>query len=202
MSDTTRDYPTPDPETFDFEAWLAIGDTSPTAGRGRETLTIYRDISLLDEAEKLAAEIEAAQASEQDGPGEDLAIGETSQLADLQARQEQLEAKIRAASATVEIVALSDAEMAELDEEYRQRHPDHKGQRPDTLENTCLALAKAATVNGAKLTPAQWEQLADVIAGGQWQKVKMSFVAAANQAPRVDTPFSRSGSNRRTRRRG
>lgn len=202
MSDTTRDYPTPDHETFDFEAWLATGDTSPTAGRGRESLTIYRDVTLLDEAEQLAADIEAAQRSEQDGAGEDLAIGEMSQLADLQARQEELEEKIRAASATVEVVALSDAQIEKLDAEYKARHPDHKGPRPDDHENTCLALAKAATVNGAKLTVDQWEQLADVIAGGQWQKVKMSFVAAANQAPRVDTPFSRSGSNRRTRRRG
>lgn len=192
---TTDETPRPDLAEFNFEEWVATGD----AGRSRETVTVYRDPSLLTEARELAAEIASLNAQDTGEGNPDATMGEADPVLELQRRQEELEEKIRASKAEVEVIALSDGEVEDIAATFKQRYPGEKRNWDQTIKGTCLALAQAATINGRKLTADQWRQLGDgPLAGGQWQQIKQAQLVAQNRTPRADSPFSQSGYPRRT----
>ncbi|GAA1450476.1 hypothetical protein ACFP47_10140 [Nesterenkonia lacusekhoensis] len=185
----------PDLDAFNLEEWLATGN----AGRSRETVTIYRDPSLLEEARKVAKEINQLQAQDTGEPDPDATMGDADPLLELQQRHDELEEKVRASKAEVEVTALSDAEHEEIEETFKQRYPGEKRKYTETVKGTALVLAQAATINGKKLTADQWRQLAEgPLAGGQWAQLKQAYLVAQNKTPRVDSPFSRNGSRPRT----
>lgn len=186
--------PKPDLEAFNLEEWLATGN----AGRSRETVTIYRDPSLLEEARKVAKEINQLQAQDTGEPDPDATMGEADPLLELQQRHDELDEKIRASKAEVEVTALSDAEHEEIEATFKQRHPGEKRKYTETVKGTAMILAQAATINGKKLTADQWRQLADgPLAGGQWLQLKNAYIVAQGKTPQVDSPFSKNGSRRR-----
>lgn len=201
MTDHTADTPvaqdeTPKPNLADFnlEEWLATGN----AGRSRETVTIYRDPSLLEEACHLAKEINQLQAQDTGESDPDATMGDADPIHELQQRHDALEEKIRASKAEVEVIALSASEMEEIEATFKQRYPGERREWSQTAKGTCLALAQAATINGKKLTADQWRALADgPLAGGQWEQVQRAQLVAQKKIPQVDSPFSRSGSRPR-----
>lgn len=197
-ADTTvaqDETPKPDLADFNLEEWLATG----TAGRSRETVTIYRDPSLLEESRQLAKEINALQAADTGEPDPDATMGDADPIHELQQRHDALEERIRVSKAEVEVTALSDAEHEEIEETFKQRYPGEKRKYTETVKGTALILAQAATINGKKLSADQWRQLADgPLAGGQWLHLKNAYLVAQNKTPRVDSPFSRNGSRPRT----
>lgn len=185
---TPEQTTTPDPATFDFESWLATGKT----GRARETVTIYNDLDAVQEATELQREL-AKLTDQPDTDTEDLAVGEKSKLTELQDRWEQAKARMDAAKATVEVTALSDAEIERIQADFQREH----GGKVDPLKShagTCAFLAAGGTINGRRLTAEQWEQLSEKIAGGQWLQIKQAHIVAQQSTPRVDSPFSRAGS--------
>lgn len=181
--------PTPDESTFDITAWLAKGD----AGRARETVTVYNDIGLVDEAARLHRELETAKRKQDEGQAEDLAVGERSELGELQARYDEIDAQVQAAKGEIVIVSLSPSEAEALVAEYKKTFGD-KADIDGEARGTFWRLSRAATFNGQKLTADQWEAVSENIAGGQWQSVVQASMLAQTKRPRVDSPFSRGGS--------
>lgn len=185
---TEQDTPTPDAESFDISAWLSKGD----AGRARETVTVYNDLSLLDEARELAAEIRKHNESAELEP-EDLAVGEASKSHELQARQDELEERLAASKAEVVITSLSPREAEQLVDDYKEKFGE-KAKIDSELTGTFWRLSRSATFSGQRLTPEQWEALSETIAGGQWFEITQKMGVAQGRTPRVDNPFSRGGS--------
>ena len=185
----------PDLDAFNLEEWLATGN----AGRSRESVTIYRDPSLLDEARQVAKEINQLQAQDTGESDPDATMGDADPILELQQRHDELEQRVRASKAEVEITALSASEVEDIEATFKQRYPGEKRTWDQTVKGTCLALAQSATVNGQKLTADQWRKLADgPLAGGQWDQIQRAQVVAQKKLPRVDSPFSKSGSGHRT----
>ena len=189
MSEQNNTTPTPDESTFDITAWLSKGD----AGRARETVTVYNDIGLVDEAARLHRELEAAKRKQDEGKAEDLAVGEKSELGALQAAYDEIDAQVKAAKGEIVIISLSPSEVDSLVAEYKEAN----GQKADIDQDAkgmFWRLAKSATFNGQKLSPDSWEAVSEAIAGGQWQSVVQASLLAQSKRPRVDSPFSRGGS--------
>lgn len=189
--------PTPDESTFNISEWLSKGD----AGRARETVTVYNDIGLVDEAARLHHELEAAKRKQEEGRTEDLAVGERSELGELQARYDEIDAQVRAAKGEIVITSLSPSEAESLVAEYKETFGE-KADIDNDVRGTFWRLSRAATFNGQKLTAADWEAVSEAIAGGQWQSVVQASLLAQSKRPRVDSPFSRGGSRLSTAVRG
>lgn len=181
--------PRPDESTFDITAWLAKGD----AGRARETVTVYNDIGLVDEAARLHRELEAAKRKQDEGQTEDLAVGEKSEVGELQARYDEIDQQVRDAKGEIVITSLSPSEAEALVTEYKETFGD-KADIDGEARGTFWRLSRAATFNGQKLSPEMWEAVSENIAGGQWQSVVQASMLAQTKRPRVDSPFSRGGS--------
>ena len=197
MSEEINDHPTPDTESFDVTAWLSKGD----AGRGHETAVIYNDIGLVDEAADLHRQLAAAKDKQDAGQVEDLAVGEKSELADLQDRYDEVEAQVQAARAEVVITSLSPSEADRLTKAYKEAFGENANIDAEA-RGTFWRLAQSATLNGAELSADQWESVSETVAGGQWDTVVKKMVLAQTKRPRVDNPFSQGGSrqNRAARR--
>ena len=179
--------PTPAVDTFDLAQWLATGET----GRASETVTIYRDPSLEAEVRQLRADIAKHNATNTGEPDPDAAMGDEDTASELERRQTDLNARIRAAKAELVITALSDGEVEEIAASFKKRYVSEKRNWNQTVKGTCMVLAQAATINGQQITADQWRQLSEgVLAGGQWEKIKQAWLAAQNKTPRVDAPFS------------
>ena len=173
---------TPDQDSFDISEWLSVGN----AGRAQETITVYNDLSLFEQATDLAARIKEASQAEQE---EDLALTEKSTISKLEKEQEELTEKINRSKAEVTVTSLSDQEVEDLTNEFKEAGGTEK-ELHGSVKGTCWTMSKAAKFNGQKLNADQWAQVADVIAGGQWQKVKQAWIKVQGAAPRVDIPFS------------
>lgn len=181
------DDPTPDVESFDLAQWLATGET----GRASETVIIYRDPSLEAEVKQLRADVAKHNATNTGEPDPDAAMGDEDAASELERRQADLNARIRAAKAEVTITALSDGEVEEIAASFKKRYVSDKRNWNQTVKGTCMVLAQAATINGQKISADQWKQLSEgVLAGGQWEKVKQAWLSAQHKTPRVDAPFS------------
>ena len=173
---------TPDPETFSLEEWLSVGD----AGRAQETVTVYNDLSLFEEAKDLAARIREIGEMEQE---EDLALTEKSTISKLEEEQEELTRRIKDSRAEITVTSLSDQEVEDLANEFKKAGGSEK-ELHGSVRGTCWTMSYAAKFNGERLNADQWAQVAEVIAGGQWQKVKQAWIKVQGAAPRVDIPFS------------
>lgn len=180
---TTPDNQEFDPQDFNLEEWLSVG----TSGRASETVTVYNDLTLFDQAKDLAARIRKANEKEEE---EDLALTEKSEISKLNEEQDRLTQKINNSRVEVEIISLSDQEIEDLTDSFTKKHGS-TDELQTTVKGTCWILAEAATFNGRKITAEQWEKVADIIAGGQWQTVKQTWIKVQGMTPRVSAPLSR-----------
>lgn len=183
---------TPELETFNIEDWLTTGETAPK--RTTESVTVYRDVSLVDEARQMAMRVAEAQAKQKEGAGDpDASVADEDPAQELMRQQEELDRRLRAAKATVTIQAVSDREAEDIAASFRQRFPGEKRNFDETNKGFCMVLAQAATFNGQKLSADQWSKLSEgPLAGGQWQAIKRAHISAQNRTPRVHASFSQS----------
>lgn len=194
--------PAPKVEEFNLDEWMATGD----AGRATKQITVYRDTSMLEEAQKLQAEVNLhnRRKGDDNDVDPDAAMGEANPAEELERRLADLEERISASKVTVEIMALSEEDREQIEDTFKQRYPGEKRQCFQTVKGTCLALAHKTDLNG-RLTPVatfggkhlsadQWRGLQNgSLAGGQWAMITDTLVNLMVKRPRVDSPFSRNG---------
>lgn len=193
---------TPNLETFNLDDWMATGD----AGRAHKTVTVYRDTSLLEEAQKLQAEVAMHNRRKGDDNevDPDAAMGESNPAEELQRRLNELEETIRASEVTIEMMALSEEDREQVEDLFKQRYPGEKRQCFQTVKGTCLALSHktdlngsptpVATFGGKHLSADQWRGLQNgALAGGQWALITDTLVNLMVKRPKADSPFSRNG---------
>lgn len=177
-----------DAEDFDITAWIGDGKT----GRPAHSVTVYRDLSLMADVEKIQAELrrlDALDANEAGYVGDD-SVGEAkpvnTERQQLEATAEALLEKMRGAKATFTVRGLIQPEQNRIIKAVEERFKDKPGYDLDS-EKQYAILAEAVE---PRLTPKQWRALHEVIGQAQFQKILTTYARAQGVVPDVDAPFS------------
>lgn len=155
---------TPDTKTFDLTDWLVGG----TEHRATKTVTIYRDANLVEEIEAYKARQTAIPEGEE-ATGYD-SLGETDPAEDT-----ALLARIEASKAEVKVFALIETEMKEARAALGEK-PEGYDYGQDTAY-WYEVFARAATLEGHKLTAEQWAQVHKTI-GAQFAQIIQAYAIA------------------------
>ena len=152
---------TPDATTFDLTDWLVGG----TEHRATKTVTIYRDANLVEEIEAYRAR-QAAIPEGEEAAGYD-SLGEADPAEDA-----ALLARIEASKAEVTVFALIDSEMKEARAALGEKPKGYDYGRDDAYWYEVFA--RAATLEGHKLTADQWAQVHKTV-GSQFAQISEAY---------------------------
>jgi hypothetical protein len=175
----------PSAETFNLSDWLTGGSEH----RPTRSVTVYRDLHLSAELDRIRAEIaryEAQTPVNSEGVTEKL-LGEAAGTTEMHTRAEEILAKIRSVKVDLTVRGLIRPELLVIEEHHEPGTPAYEYE----------VFAKAVEFPGDQhLTPAQWAQFHEVIGQGQFNRVVQTYQAAQNTVPEVDAPFSPPASRR------
>ncbi len=176
------------PADFDLADWLAGG----TAHRPTRTVTVYRDLHLSAELERIRTEIaahEAARPTGADGQAEESVSGDDDYTAQLNRKAEQLLERIHAAKVDLTVRGLIRPELLAIQAKHEEGTPAHDYE----------VLAKAVEFPGPQqITAEQWARFHEVIGQAQFNRIVQTYAAAQNIVPEVDAPFSPRSSRKGT----
>ena len=154
----------PAPAGFNLTDWITGG----TEHRLTRTALLALDAN---DAERIA-ELEASTE----------ALGEVSNADKLTEAQDELEHLLGTVqTAEVVVYGLVDTESERIREEYKAAGGTDEGIKNDDVRLWYRILAEAATLEGHRLTPTEWEGVHETI-GGQLVRVIGAYVEAANAA--------------------
>lgn len=155
-----------DVDGFNLADWLAGG----TEHRLRQTVTIYRDANLAAEVDRLEKRMnEAAKA-----PKGMESMGDTS-TSELEQQKQDLLNRMEAVKAEVEVYGLIDPELRECREALGDKPTGYK--YSDDEHYWYQVMSRAASLEGQKLTPEQWQAVHETV-GGQFASLMQAYVNA------------------------
>lgn len=177
---------TPDPSTFDLSDWLVGG----TEHRLTRSVEIYKNRNLQAKIDDLNRRESKAKQIARDSEGNpEEALGDTS-ADNLETEREKLLAEIQAAKAEVTVYALIDNELDEV---------KATGHEPNSTRWWYEVFARAARLQGQKLTADQWSKVHETI-GAQLATIITAYQASAEYERVPSAPFSRNASRKESGR--
>ena len=168
----------PAPAGFNLTDWITGG----TEHRLTRTALLALDANDAERIAELEATIERLSGPEGAAPAGTEALGEVSNADKLTEAQDELEHLLGTVqTAEVVVYGLVDTESERIREEYKAAGGTDEGIKNDDVRLWYRILAEAATLEGHRLTPTEWEGVHETI-GGQFVRVIGAYVEAANAA--------------------
>lgn len=160
------------PQDFDLAAWLEGAD------RPERSVTVYQKAGLIADLDRLAAQIENAEADERTEMVYERSIGEESEVQRLTREYARIAKQFHESALVVRVRSISEDEQAEL----REKNPD--------LDRRALGkLVLSEALVSPKATPDQVGKLERILGDAQFALIVNAWQQACRAVPAVSADF-------------